>query len=69
MLELQTPVLSKMSIRQYFKPMDGLPNPKGSLSACISSGAIASANREVEKALKSRKEKKRGPYKYVALFV
>ena len=38
-----------MSIRQYFKPQDRLPHPKGSLSASIPWQAIALANREVER--------------------
>ena len=36
----------RMSIRWYLKPIDGLPEPKGSLSTTIPSAAIASANRE-----------------------
>ena len=36
----------RMSIRQYLKLIDGLPDPKGSLSTTIPSAAIASANRE-----------------------
>ena len=52
-----------MSLRKYFKPMDGLPDPKESLSTSLSSGAIALANREVEKAMNSQKSQKRGPYK------
>ena len=35
-----------LSIRRYLKPIDGLPNPKGSLSTTIPFAAIASANRE-----------------------
>ena len=35
----------RMSIRRYLKPIDGLPDPKGSLSTTIPP-AIASANRE-----------------------
>ena len=42
-----------MSIRPYFKPIDGLPDPKGSLSGSIPWSAISSANREVEKVLQS----------------
>ena len=38
-----------MSIRSYFKPKDGLPDPKGSLSSCLPSQAIALASKEVEK--------------------
>ena len=52
-----------MSILNYFKPRDELPDPKGSLSTSMSSAAIASANREVEKAMEdTNKSKKRGPY-------
>ena len=36
----------RMSIRRYLKPIDGLPDPKGSLSTTIPSATIASANRE-----------------------
>ena len=36
----------RMSIRRYLKPIDGLPDPKGSLSTTIPSAAIASANWE-----------------------
>ena len=36
----------RMSIRRYLKPIDGLLDPKGSLSTTIPSAAIASANRE-----------------------
>ena len=35
-----------MSILTYFKPKDGLPNPKGPLSLSILLQAIALANRE-----------------------
>ena len=38
-----------MSIHSFFKRKDGLPNPKGSLSTCLSSQAIPLANKEVEK--------------------
>jgi len=53
-----------MSIRSYFKPKDGLPDPKGSLSSCLPSQAIALANKEVEK-LASEKGigKQRGQYR------
>ncbi len=51
-----------MSIRSFFKPKDGLPDPKGSLSACLPSQAIALANKEVEKA-RNEEGKKRGQYK------
>ena len=46
-----------MSIRRFFKPIDGLPDPKGSLSAAIPSAAIASANREVQKVMDSGNER------------
>ena len=36
----------RMSIRRYLKPIDGLPDPKGSLSTTIPSAVIASANRD-----------------------
>ena len=42
-----------MSILRYFKPKDSLPDPKGSLSASMSSEAIASANGEVQEAMAS----------------
>ena len=51
-----------MSIRRYFKPVDGLPDPQGSLSRAIPSAAITSANLEVQKVMEFAK-KKRGPYK------
>ena len=38
-----------MSIRSYFKPKDGLPDLRGSLSSCLPSQAIPLANKEVEK--------------------
>ena len=54
-----------MSIHHFFKPIDGLPDPKGSLSGAIPSATIASANREVQKVMDLGREK-RGPYeKYV----
>ena len=36
-----------MSILNYFKPQDGLPDPKGPLSQSLSSRAITAANSEV----------------------
>ena len=36
----------RMSIRRYLKPIDGLLDPKGSLSTTIPSAATAYANRE-----------------------
>ena len=50
-----------MLILTYFKPKDGLPNPKGPLSLSIPSQAIALANSEVAKAT-TDKSKKCGPY-------
>jgi hypothetical protein len=52
-----------MSILSYFKPKDGLPNPRGPLSLSIPSQAIALANSEVAKTTREKKKKKRGPYK------
>ena len=55
--------LKKMTLYQYFKPSNGLPDPRGSLSLSISSDAIFSANTEVSRALEeSGKKKRRGPY-------
>ena len=52
-----------MSIRRYFKPKDGLPDPKGSLSCSLPSQAIALANKEVEKVINEKGgSKKRGQY-------
>ena len=50
-----------MSIRQYFKPRDGLPDPKAPLCNSLASNAIAMANKEVEKEI--AKKKKRGQYR------
>ena len=54
-----------MALWKYLRCKEDLPDPKGSLSSSISSRAIASANREVEKALEKdlSKNKKRGPYR------
>jgi hypothetical protein len=51
-----------MSLRQYFRSRDGLPDPRGILSSSLPSRAIAAANREVEAVLSTEKSKKRGPY-------
>ena len=51
-----------MALYRYFKPQDGLPDPRGPLSTCIHPTAIAQANHEVQKTTGS-KGKKRGPYK------
>ena len=61
---------AEMSILRYFKPKDSLPDPKGSLSASMSSEAIASANQEVQEAMASSAKGKRGPYtKYVCIHI
>ena len=39
-----------MSIRRYFKPVSGLPDPRGHLSQSIPPAAIAEANRLVQEA-------------------
>ena len=44
-----------MSIRQYFKPWDGLPDARGPLCNSKASNAIAMANKEVEKIAKKNK--------------
>ena len=51
-----------MSIRQYFKPRDGLPDARGPLCNSIASNAIAMANKEVEKEI-AKKKKKCGLYR------
>ena len=58
---------SAMSLLQYFKPTNGLPNPRGTLSSHVNSSAIASANREVEKLLSAKKSKKRGRYRVMMM--
>ena len=40
-----------MTLLRYMKPIDSLPDPRGSLSHSIPSQAIAEANREVQKAM------------------
>ena len=56
-------LLKMSSIRQYFKPIDQLPDVRGSLSRSIPPQVIASANRgEVTKAMEKSSNKKRGPY-------
>ena len=51
-----------MSILNYFKPKDSLPDPKGPLSQTLSSLAIAAANSEVAKVIAGSAAKKRGEY-------
>ena len=50
-----------MSLLRYLKPIDGLPDPRGSLSTTLFREAIAAANQEVQKELNATK--KRGQYK------
>ena len=49
--------VSKMSLLRFFKPKDGLPNLTGVLSTSVPFAAIAQANREVQKAISSDKQK------------
>ena len=51
-----------MSMLNYFKPKDGLPDPKGPLSQSVSSRAIAVANSEVVKVIGGSAAKKRGEH-------
>ena len=53
-----------MSLLDYFKRKEPLPNPRGSLAKVIPSSAIAAANSEVEKIFcpKSRKGLKKKVY-------
>ena len=50
-----------MSLLRFFKPKDGLPDPRGTLSTSLTYAAIAQANQEVQKATSSVKQC--GPYK------
>ena len=50
-----------MSLLRYLKPIDGLPDPRGSLSTTMSREAITAANQEIQKELNATK--KRGQYK------
>ena len=43
--------LLEISIRSYFQPENGLPDPKGSLSCSLPSQAIALPTKEVEKVI------------------
>lgn len=55
-----------MSLLKYFKHKDGLPDPRGSLSATLPQRAISRANCEVQEELAEivkEKAKKRGPYR------
>ena len=49
-------------ILNYFKPKDGLLDPKGPLSQSLSSRAIAAANSEVAKVIGGSAAKERGEY-------
>ena len=51
-----------MSILNYFKPKDGLPDPKGPLSQSLFSRAITAAKSEVAKVIGGSAAKKRGEY-------
>lgn len=51
-----------MSIETYFKPRDGIPNPKGPLPLFVPLQVTALTSTEVVKATRD-KSKKRGPYK------
>ena len=54
---------SSMALRNYLRPINGLPDFKGQLSSSIPSTAIAEANRLVNQTRKEEtKKKKRGPY-------
>ena len=47
-----------MSFRTYFKPKDGLPNPKAPVSQLIPSQPTALANIEVAKATRDKSKKR-----------
>ena len=49
-----------MSILQYFQRKDGLPDPRGDLSANLPPRAIALANSEIQKSIHARP----GVYEY-----
>ena len=53
-----------MSLLRFFKPIDGLPDPRGALSSSIHPEAIAQANKEVQKATNSEKQKHEPYTKY-----
>ena len=44
-------VAAVMSLLHYLKPVDGLPDPRGELSAWISSWVIAESNKKVQQAI------------------
>jgi len=51
-----------MALLRYFKPRDGLPDPRGELSDSISPSVISQVNEEVLKVLQHGKDKRRGHY-------
>ena len=53
---------AKMSIRDYFKHINGLPDTRGLLFECMPPTLRASANREVAKIMEAAMRAKRGPY-------
>lgn len=56
-----------MIVCRYLQPRDGLPDANGSLAAEVSFRAIANANREVARVLKSQtSSKKRVPIQKVS---
>ena len=46
-----TVLIRAMSIRSYFKPRDGLPDPEGSFSTCLPTQVVALVNKAAEKAI------------------
>ncbi len=40
-----------MALLRYLRPVDGLPDPRGSLSSSIPTQAITEVNKEVQKAI------------------
>ncbi len=54
-----------LRLKRFFKPKEGLSDPKGSLSSRLPSQAIALAIKEVEKGTTSEKGKKRGQYTWI----
>ena len=54
--------IAKMALLRWLQPINGLPDPRGSLLSSIPSQAIAAANREVEEAIRNASSGKRAPY-------
>ena len=66
-LPLKVFIVLEMTLPKFMKQKDVLHDLKGSLSASLPSKAIALANREVQKAMRSAEEK-RGQYaKYICI--